>query len=159
MFDSEEMLYLGIAFMNAGNANFREGAIEHRSAYQNVAGVVNLAFACELFIKCLLNINGVEEGGHKLDDLWAKFKNMCIDEASDIEMFVMNNLETEETFDEMLHNDSNVFYNYRYLYDPKRLTEIRDNHLRVQFLRVFAFILQQSLREKLGVDICGGKQS
>ena len=149
MFDSKEMLDLGRAFMNAGEVNFHEGAIKHRSIYQNVAGVVNLAFACELFIKCLLNLNGVETSGHKLDELWVKFKNMCGDEASDIETSVMNILVTDLTFDEMLHNDSNVFYNYRYLYDPERLTEIRNNPLRPQFLRVFASTLLQSLNKIL----------
>ena len=149
MFDSKEMFDLGFAFLNAGEINFREGAIEHRSDYQNVAGVVNLAFACELFIKCLLNVATVEVRGHNLEDLWLECKNVCGDEASEIESAVMNCLSTDFTFGEMLHNDSNVFYNYRYLYDPERLAEICDNPLRPQFLRVFAFELYRSLHKKM----------
>lgn len=149
MFDSKEMFDLGFAFLNAGEITFCEGGIEHRSDYQNVAGVVNLAFACELFIKCLLNVATVEVRGHNLEDLWLEYKSVCSDEAAEIESAVMNRLSTDFTFGEMLHNDSNVFYNYRYLYDPERLTEVRDNPLRPQFLRVFAFELYCSLHDKM----------
>lgn len=150
MFDSKEMFDLGFAFLNAGEVNFHEGAIKYRSDYQNVAGVVNLAFACELFIKCLLNMAGAEARGHKIEDLWLEYKNLCGDVAAEIESAVMNQLITDFTFEEMLHNDSNVFYNYRYLYDPERLAEIRDNPLRPQFLRVFSLGLYRTLHEKLG---------
>lgn len=37
MFDSKRMFDLGFAFLNAGEANFREGVIEHRSDYQKGA--------------------------------------------------------------------------------------------------------------------------
>ena len=149
MFDSREMLDLGFAFLNAGEVNFHEGAIKNRSGYQNVAGIVNLALACELFIKCLLNVAGVEARGHKIEDLWREYKNVCGDEASEIELAVMNCLVTDFTFEEMLHNDSNVFYNYRYLYDPARMAEIRDNPLKPQFLRNMTKELNAFLYNKL----------
>lgn len=149
MVDSKEMFNLGFAFLNAGEVNFHEGAFKHRSDYQNVAGVVNLAFACELFIKCLLNMAGVEARGHKIEDLWSEYKNASGNDASMIEKSVMNQLVTDFTFEELLHNDSNVFYNYRYFYDPERLAEIRNNPLRPQFLRVFSFELCRRLHEKL----------
>lgn len=53
-YDSNKMLELGHAFLNAGEACFREGSTLLPSPYQNVAGLVNYAFACELFMKCLL---------------------------------------------------------------------------------------------------------
>ena len=149
MFDSKEMFDLGFAFLNAGEVNFHEGAIKHRSDYQNVAGVVNLAFACELFIKCLLNMAGTEVRVHKIEELWLEYKNTSGNDASTIETSVMNRIVTDFTFDEMLHNDSNVFYNYRYLYDLERLAEIRDNPLRPQFLRVLSLALYRILHEKL----------
>ena len=149
MFDSKEMFSLGFAFLNAGEVNFHEGAFKHRSDYQNVAGVVNLAFACELFIKCLLNMAGVEARGHKIEDLWSEYKNASGNDASMIEISVMNQLVTDFTFEEMLHNDSNVFYNYRYFYDPERLAEIRDNPLRPHFLRIMAMELYVFLYNKL----------
>lgn len=149
MFDSKEMFDLGFAFLNVGEVSFHEGAIKHRSDFQNVAGVVNLAFACELFLKCLLNMAGMKAYGHKLEELWLKFKDVCGDEASEIESVVMNQLVTDFSFEDMLHNDSNIFNNYRYLYDPERLAEIRDNPLRLQFLRIMATELYGYLCNKL----------
>ena len=149
MFDSKKMFDLGFAFLNAGEANFQEGAIRHRSDYQNVAGVVNLAFACELFLKCLLNMAGLETRGykheHKIEALWSKYKNTSGNDASQIETSVMNQLVTDFTFEEMLHNDSNVFYNYRYFYEPDHLSAIKNNPLRPQFLRILAKELYDSL--------------
>ena len=138
MFDSRKMLDLGTAFLNAGEVNFREGVMENRSCYQNVAGIVNLAFACELFIKCLLNMAGRKSQGHSLRKLWSKYKKICPRVASEIENRVMGILVTDYSFEEMLCDDSKIFYNYRYLYEPDRLTDIRDSPLRLQFLRVFA---------------------
>lgn len=149
MFNSKEMFDLGFAFLNAGEVNFHEGAIKHRSDYQNVAGIVNLAFACELFIKCLLNMDGVEAHGHKIEELWLEYRYTSRNNASLIETSVMNQLVTDFTFEEMLHNNSNVFYNYRYFYDPERLAEIRDNPLRPQFLRIMAMELYAYLCNKM----------
>ena len=145
MFDSKEMFDLGLAFLNAGEVNFHEGVIKHRSRFQNVAGFVNLALACELFIKCLLNMSGKASRGHKLDKLWKEYKGICENDADVIESAVMHQLVTDYTFEEMLCDDSNIFYNYRYLYDPARLNEIRNSPLRPQFLRVFAFELYNQL--------------
>ena len=152
MYDSKKMLELGFAFMNAGEVNFCEGAIKSRSKYQNVAGVVNLAFACELYMKCLLNMDEEKCRDHKLTDLWGEYKKMHGDEAAKIESAVKDRLATNLTFDEMLHNDSNVFYNYRYLYEEERLGEIMDNPLRPQFLRFMAIELYNFLCIKIGLS-------
>ena len=149
MFDSKEIFDLGFAFLNVGEVSFHEGVIKQRSDYQNVAGVVNLAFACELFIKCMLNMAGMQTHGHDIEELWLKYKNAYGDTASEIESAVMNQLVTNLTFEEMLHNDSNVYYNYRYLYDPERLAKIRDNPLRLQFMRTMVKELYSSLRNKI----------
>ena len=94
-------------------------------------------------------MSGIEHKGHKIEKLWNEYKTVCENEASEIEASVMSRLVADFTFGEMLHNDSDVFYNYRYLYDPERLAEIRNNPLKPQFLRVFVFAIYQSLNEKL----------
>ena len=46
-----------------------------------VSGIVNSAFACEVFIKTLLVFHGrtiVEIKGHKLKMLWEEYKNFII---------------------------------------------------------------------------------
>ena len=127
---------------------FHEGAIKNRSKYQNVAGVVNLAFACELFLKCLLNLEGSTTLGHKLRDLWSVYNRISPDDALVIKNAVMHSMVADLSFEEMLQDDSNVFYNYRYLYDPGRIDEINDNPLRPQFLRVFCCTLCTYVKEK-----------
>ena len=149
MFDSNKMLNLGFAFLNAGEANFHEGAIKQRSVYQNVAGVVNLAFACELFMKCLLNMNETEMRVHRLADLWHKYKVICGDKASEIETAVMKRLDTGFTFEEMIQDDDNVFDDYRYFFEPEHLNEITNKTLRPQFLRVLAHVLYIYLDNEL----------
>ena len=148
MYESKTMFELGCAFLNSGEVNFYEGAITTRSKLQNVAGVVNLAFACELFLKCLLNIEGKTPSGHKLEDLWNSYDSISHDNASAIKNTVMKSLVTDFIFEEMLEDDSNVFYNYRYLYEPRRIDEINDNPLKSQFLRVFCFTLYACAKEK-----------
>ncbi len=149
MYDSNEMYELGNAFFNVAETCFIEGRIKNRSELQNVAGVVNLAFASEIYLKCLLNINGNQKIGHKLYDLWKAYKKVEPQEAQNIENQVMNRIVTSFSFDEMLKNDSDAFYNYRYCYDPDRLLEIKNNPLRLNFLRVFSSVLRVVLKSKL----------
>ena len=95
MYDSTEMYELGNAFLNVADTCFVEGKIKNRSEYQNVAGVVNLAFAAEIYLKCLLNINGKQIRGHKLFELWNEFKNINSQEAKDIENAVLDQIVTD----------------------------------------------------------------
>jgi hypothetical protein len=118
------MFDLGFAFYNTGEVNFLEGAINNRSKYQNIAGIVNLAFACELFIKCLLNMAGSKMKSHNIEDLWREYKGILDNKASEIESSVMEKLSTELSFEDMLHSDRSIFNNYRYLYEAERLAEI-----------------------------------
>lgn len=149
MFDSNKMLNLGLAFLNAGEVNFHEGAIKQRSVYQNVAGVVNLVFACELFMKCLLNMNETEMRVHRLKDLWHKYKGICGDKASEIESAVIKMLDTSFTFEEMLQDNDNAFDDYRYFFEPGHLNEITNKPLQPQFLRVLAHVLYIYLGNEL----------
>lgn len=149
MYDSKTMFELGCAFLNCGKVNFYEGAITTRSKFQNVAGLVNLAFACELFLKCLLNLVGATPSGHKLKDLWNEYDRLSPDDTLAIKNTVMKSLVADFSFEEMLEDDSNVFYNYRYLYDQRRIAEINNNPLRPQFLRAFCFTLCAYAKDNL----------
>ena len=51
--------------------------IEYRMRSHTVSGIVNSAFACEIFIKTLLVFHGrtiMDIKGHELKLLWEKFK-------------------------------------------------------------------------------------
>ena len=68
--------------------NIQTGVMSHM-----VACIVNSAFACEVFIKALLIYYGntVDEiHGHELYKLWAKYKEIDIGSASNVEQTVKN---------------------------------------------------------------------
>ena len=134
MFDSKEMFGLGLAFMNAGEANFREDVIKDRSEYQNAAGVVNIAFACELFLKCLLNMAGTEVRGHEIEDLWQEYKKLCGDEA-DLSPLIGYRLSYTVKEEQSSYN--------------KAFVECNDNDNRgelTMFVEMFLNILTESMR-------------
>lgn len=61
----------------------------------------------------------------------------------------MNQIVTDMSFEDMLHDDSDVFYNYRYFYEPDVMKEIGNSPARVQFLRVLAMKLCAFLNNRL----------
>lgn len=113
-----------------------------------IADIVNSAFACEVFIKSLLvskgkNINEIK--GHKLKDLWNKYRECNSSIASDFEKNVMQyfNTTNESFFDESLENISNAFEKWRYIY------EIHGAKIHINFLRVFRLMLRELCCEEL----------
>lgn len=156
----KDMYDLACAFMNAGEVNFIEGKIANRSRYQNVSGVVNLAFACELFLKLLLTGVQYDSKNHKLNELWKVLDSNHHDIADTIKNDVSNKLSSDMTFEKMLEDDSNVFYNFRYFYETETMKKIHNHPLRPQFLRCFCFslnrICNQLIREIEGSNKDGG---
>ncbi len=150
----KDMFDLACAFVNTGEINFVEGKITNRSRYQNAAGFVNLAFACEVFLKLLLINVQYDNKKHQLVELWKVLEENYLSIAKDIKTGIMNDLSSDMTFEEMLADDSNVFYNFRYLYESDRIAEIRSNPLRPQFLRWLSIHLRdkcyQQYRNELG---------
>ena len=122
--------------------NIQTGVMSHM-----VACIVNSAFACEVFIKALLIYYGntVDEiHGHELYKLWAKYKEIDIGSASNVEQTVKNifNSKNENMFDECFRNISNAFYEWRYIYEKHGAT------IHIQFLRIFRETLREFCCEK-----------
>lgn len=122
--------------------NIQTGVMSHM-----VACIVNSAFACEIFIKALLIYYGntVDEiHGHELYKLWAKYKEIDIGCASNVEQTVKNifNSKNANMFDECLRNISNAFYEWRYIYEKHGAT------IHIQFLRIFREALREFCCEK-----------
>jgi len=116
--------------------------IEYRTQSHTVAGIVNSAFACEVFIKSLLAFHGmtVEKlKGHNLNRLWAKFKaedceTACLVEESMRRWF---NSENKNMFVELLDNISDAFEHWRYIYEKQ------DGNINLNFLRGFRISLRE----------------
>lgn len=99
--------------------------IEHRFKSHTVSGIVNSAFACEVFIKTLLTIHDISiekirrEGGHDLKKLWKLFKEKDYETALLVEQKMQEifNSDNKSMFDELLDDISNAFDYWRYIYE------------------------------------------
>lgn len=78
MLDSQRMFEHACAFCDCAKfCEVEPNNIEYRMRSHTVSGIVNSAFACEVFIKTLLVFHGKtisEIKGHKLKTLWKEFK-------------------------------------------------------------------------------------
>ena len=147
--DARRMFKHACAF--AGCAQFCESEpwnIEIRLPDYTVADIVNSAFACEVFIKALLVYHGktIEEiHGHKLDILWAKYRDTDTNNAAFIEQGIKDffNFKNENMFDELLCNIADAFQYWRYIYEK------HGGKVHIQFLRIFRKVLREVCCEQL----------
>lgn len=94
-----------------------------------IPSIVNCAFACELYIKCILNKSNINFGKqHSLEKLFALLpentKNKVVKNIAD------------EDFNKNLQNISNTFIEWRYLYERDTAT------CEINFLMNFTKILK-----------------
>lgn len=90
--------------------------------------IVNYAFACELYIKYLLQINNIEQcHKHKLTDLF-----YLLPETSQQEIRTKMDI---ANFNQELNSISNAFVDWRYIYEKN------DKSLHIEFLRNFCNVL------------------
>ena len=118
--------------------------IEYRMQSHTVSGIVNSAFACEVFIKSLLVSRGMtveklKKQGHTLKDLWKEFKVEDCETACFVEERIREwfNSENENMFDELLDNVSDAFAYWRYIYEKQ------DGSINLNFLRGFRNLLRE----------------
>ena len=112
----------------------------------SIPGIVNSAFACEVFMKSLLVYQGaslkeVKYPKHYLDKLWTRFKDKDPISASYIENQVSRQYGHEDTnrFNKKLHEINNAFQDWRYKYEKEKKLPMDRN-----FMRYFCI----SLRDK-----------
>lgn len=149
--DSHRMFEHACAFVDCAKCcEIEPNNIEYRTQSHMVSGIVNSAFACEIFIKSLLvshdmTAEELKSKGHKLKDLWNEFKKRdgktaCLVEETMRECFQSEN---ENMFDELLDNVSNAFEYWRYIYEKQ------DGSINPNFLRVFRNLLREECCEQL----------
>ena len=98
--------------------------IKRRTKSHSVSGIVNSAFACEVFLKTLLVFHGVpveELKCHDLKRLWEKFKTKDANTALSVELGLREWFKSQNAnmFDEMLNDISNAFEYWRYIYEKQ----------------------------------------
>lgn len=93
--------------------------------------IVNLSFACEIYLKILI-FNRTQKivKGHCLDELFLKLPQK---EQNDIKINI--NINKNSNFDKELKNIKNIFTEFRYSYEFDNLK------YNISFLRDFAIIL------------------
>lgn len=122
--------------------------IEHRLPDYSIAGIVNSAFACEVFIKSLLVFNGIpvaqivdtkNRGVHKLLDLWnmLETKNLTTTDIVKQRVLAVFNSPNDTAFYTMLDNVSDAFVYWRYIYEKS------SGKIHVNFLTLFREALQE----------------
>lgn len=113
--------------------------IECRFQSHAVSGIVNSAFACEVFLKALLVYYGVSRfKEHDLKGLWLELVKRGEDTAELIkrsikEWFASDN---DDLFDRLLDDVANAFVYWRYIYEKQ------DGSININFLRGFRILLR-----------------
>ena len=140
---SQRMFKHACAFCDcARNCEIEPNNIEYRMRSHTVAGLVNSAFACEVFIKSLLVYHGEtfeEIKGHELKVLWDKFREKDNNTTSIVGQNMQEWFESEDVnmFDRLLNEASNAFEYWRYIYEKE------SGNINLNFLRGFRVILRE----------------
>ncbi|PXX52046.1 hypothetical protein DFR60_108131 [Hungatella effluvii] len=128
--------------------------IEYRFNSHTVSGIVNSAFACEVFIKTLLVIHDVSVkemrgkkacDGHDLKKLWVLLKEKDCETTTLVELKMQEFFRSpnKSIFDELLESISNTFDYWRYIYEKD------DGNINLNFLRIFRLLLREVCCEQL----------
>lgn len=140
--DSQRMFEHACSFCDCAKfCEVESNSIEYRMRSHTVSGIVNSAFACEVFIKTLLVFHGrtvAEIKGHELKMLWNEFRTLDNETAALVEKGMREwfNSPNENMFDKLLSETSNAFEYWRYIYEKQ------DGSININFLRGFRYILR-----------------
>ena len=142
MLDLQRMFEHACAFCDCAKfCEVEPNNIEYRMRSHTVSGIVNSAFACEVFIKTLLVFHGrtvLEIRGHKLKTLWEEFRTLDNATATLVEerMREWFNSTNTNMFDDLLSEASNAFEYWRYVYEKQ------EGSININFLRGFRLLLR-----------------
>ena len=130
-------------------AGEEESIIDYRSKSHGYVDVALSAFACELFIKCLITCsNGKYLKNHNLSDLWSNYKVLDKVGAEKVERDLKQYFGSSNPnmFNQMIKESSNAFEDWRYIFDHDSSDNISVNP---NFLRAFRLGLRNLCCEKI----------
>lgn len=134
-----------IEFKQIGN-----GKIEH----EFIPAYVNLAFACELYLKALLKTRGKEVKGHLLIDLFTKMEtidNSIIKEIIQLSNIMSDLNYTEDGYKSFVKSISDTFKTWRYSYEWSKGIMCINSY----FFEVFStslYLVSENIINNLNVD-------
>lgn len=98
-----------------------------------IPSIVNMAFACELYLKSLLSDGESETHGHFLDELFNKLDNTIKEQIKNHPQF-----KGDSDFDSNLKANNRVFESWRYCFELGRECIVD-----IIFLEKFALVLHE----------------
>lgn len=114
-----------------------------RTQWYTIPGIVNSAFACEVFIKSLLVYHGmtlaqIKSHNHGLEGLWNAYTAQDQRTSAQIRQFVQQYFSSSDVtlFDRKLNEASNSFVDWRYSYEGNNA------QINLHFLMAFREILR-----------------
>lgn len=142
--DAQDMFKHACAFWDCAHlCEVESNNIEYRFFSHTVAGVVNYAFACEIFIKAFLRMRGksfreIKSINHSLIDLWIEYKNLDEETAEIVEKEINEGIIPidEGRFDRLLQGAGNAFEHWRYIYEKE------EGRVNLLFLRNWGILLR-----------------
>ena len=127
----ELMFKHGCAFAECGrHCEIEPISNEQKVGSFTIAGIVNSAFSCEIFLKTLLIISGstTTPYGHKLLDLWNEFEKLDPTLSNSIRLQIQNIFNSKNYYlvDNLLAVDtiSDAFPHWRYIYEDDKKTKL-----------------------------------
>lgn len=106
-----------------------------------VPQIVNMAFACEVFLKTLILMRGKKQTGHELKDLWNVLDNETRQEI--VNVLIKETDFTEELIRDGVEDISNAFIEWRYSYEVQAIS------IHIGFLETFSTVLRDFISSKL----------
>ena len=149
--DAKRMFKHACAFADCAVFCFKDtNKLIVRTQWYSTPGIVNSAFACEVFIKALLVYHGmtleeIKAHNHGLEGLWKAYIIKDGQTARQVQEAVKNYFRsTDETlFDRKLRDASNAFVDWRYSYEGGNAK------INLHFLMAFREILRTTCCKQL----------
>ena len=150
-YDTKKMFSHACAFDDIAYLCIKEPSpFEIRTRFHTISGIVNSAFACEIFLKTLLMLKGesknrIKSIGHGLMELWNEYKIIDITTSNRIEKEIQGLYKTnnENLFLERITEASYAFEHWRYIYEKDNET------LDLNFLTYFRLELREECCQQL----------
>ena len=149
--DAKRMFKHACAFADCAVVCFKDkNNLIVRTQWYSTPGIVNSAFACEVFIKALLVYHGmtldqIKPIGHLLENLWNAYSIKDSQTSSQVQESIRNYFQSDDNtlFDRKLKEASNAFVDWRYMYEG------REAELNLHFLMAFREILRTTCCKQL----------
>ena len=149
--DAKRMFKHACAFADCAVFCFKDkNNLIVRTQWYSTPGIVNSAFACEVFIKALLVYHGmtldhIKHIGHRLENLWNAYAIKDSQTSSQVQDSIRNYFQSGDNtlFDRKLKEASNAFVDWRYMYEG------REVELNLHFLMAFREVLRTTCCQQL----------